>query len=164
MIPAPIREQLYLPNGEISRAWSRFFQKVEVDITDLDTEVAAIQTNVTVIQQDITNLTTTTTDITNNYTTVVNSVEDVGLYAAMQPTENPTFEGRITALENELGEAMVQLETVITKLSESQRLMEDMFLQMMITNKLLHFTADAQSQFLGVPMKFDKLDNLEELI
>jgi len=151
--PAPIKEKLETSPGILSRVWTRFFGDVFSSITNIQISVdeavegATMQYSANESGRDLSK-----------------EMSALELMSAMQTTENPTFEGRITALENELGEAMVQLETVITKLSESQRIMEDMFLQMMITNKLLHFTADAQSQFLGVPMKFDKLDNLEELI
>ena len=151
--PAPIKEKLETSPGILSRVWSRFFGDVFSSIMTIQTAIDEIE--------DTSTMQLSTNDSGHDYS---KELSDIELMSAMQTTENPTFDGRITALENELGEAMVQLETVITKMSESQRLMEDMFLQMMITNKLLHFTADAQSQFLGVPMKFDKLDNLEELI
>jgi hypothetical protein len=77
---------------------------------------------------------------------------------------NPTHEDRITVIETELEIMMEQLDTVVEKLVESYRLMEEINTQLMINNHLLMTIANASAASLGMPLNMDRIEDLREIM
>jgi len=140
----PIHQVLFDKPGILNRVWIRFFLDIAESLADVG-------------EVDLFTLTASSgTDYSND-------IANQGLVLLTQGSENPTYETRIKSLEVELETIMEQLDTVITKMSEQYRLMEDLYMQLVINNALSLKIANASEASLGAPLHVNKL-NLQEIM
>ncbi len=96
-------------------------------------------------------------DVGKVLATATSDIEDEEYKSLFDSGDNPTFEERISSLETELETMMEQLNTVITKMSETYRLIEEVNMQLIISNNLLLVIANVNSV---LPEKFEDLRDL----
>lgn len=144
----PLREELFTTQGRLSNVWVKFFQEV----AGLSAEEAE-ETYEGLMSDGLGSV----------KSELFGKIAGLEMQLALLSGQDPSHEGRIKALEDELGDMMEQLDDVIDKLGDVYRLLELFYVELLKSNKIALALADYQAESMEKPLDSQLMDDIARL-